>query len=222
MKRFMFLAVLLAASAMTVPSLAKQQKTSASGQDTARGGIDVTVHTHTSGLGGPGGAALLTETDPLSFPVQEESFSYASVPCGTSVPFNDVALEFKPDYPGIDDPASARFITEGEVTDISKNGKKADVDGTITMFLCEDGEEGDQIEFAYDGKLIVRSDNLAAVRGTFDIVGGTGRFEGIDGQGSLHGRLTCLERVLARAGAESCADHGAFTDAVFLDRKSVV
>lgn len=217
MKKFVFLAALLAASAMTVPSLAKKSDSSRGGKDKASGGIDVTVHTHTSGLGGPGGAALLTDTDPLSFPVQEESFSYASVPCSKSAPFNNRALEFNPDYPGIDDPASARFITEGEVTDVSKNGKKADVEGTITMFLCEKGQEGDQIEFAYDGKLIVRSDNLAAVRGKFDIVGGTGRFEGIDGQGSLHGRLTCLERVLERVEGEpeNCAEAGMFTDAVF-------
>lgn len=215
MKRFVFLAALLAASAMAVPVGAKQSDSSRGGKDKASGGIDLTVHTHTSGLGGPGGAPLLTETDPLSFPVQEETFSYASVPCSTPAPFNDRALEFNPDYPGIDDPASARFITEGEVTDVSKSGKKADVEGTITMFLCENGAEGDQIVFAYDAKLLVRSDNLAAVRGTFDIVSGTGRFAEIDGQGSLHGRLTCLERVLARAGAESCADYGAFTDAVF-------
>lgn len=216
MKRFVFLAAILAvATAATAPGLAQQQDAPADGQDAAAGGIDLTVHTHTSGLGGPGGAALLTQTDPLSFPVREESFSYASVPCSTSVPFNDRALEFNPDYPGIDDPASARFIVEGDVTDVSRSGKRADVEGTITMFLCEDGAEGDQIEFAYDGRLLVRSDNLAAVRGQFEIVDGTGRFEDIDGQGSLHGRLTCLERVLARAGAESCADHGAFTDAVF-------
>lgn len=215
MKRIVFIAAVLAASAVAAPSLAQQHGAPADGQDGARGGIDVTVHTHTSGLGGPGGAALLTRTDPLSFPVREESFSYASVPCSTSVPFNNRALEFNPDYPGIKDPASARFITEGEVTDVSRSGKQADVEGTITMFLCENGKEGDQIEFAYDAKLIVRSDNLAMVRGTFDIVGGTGRFADIDGQGSIHGQLTCLERVLARAGAESCADYGAFTDAVF-------
>lgn len=220
MKRLVFCAALMAAFAMAVPGIAQQpagkgKQPAAKGKSKASGGIDLTVHTHTSGLGGPGGAALLTETDPLSFPVREESFSYASVPCETSVPFNDRALEFNPDYPGIDDPASARFITEGEVTDVSRSGKKADVEGTITVFLCENGEEGDQIVFAYDAKLLVRSDSDAAVRGTFEIVEGTGRFEDISGQGSIHGRLTCLPRVLERAGAESCADHGAFTDAVF-------
>lgn len=214
MKRLMLLAALVAASAFAAPGIAPAQN-ERGGKDKASGGIDVTVHTHTSGLGGPGGAALLAETDPLSFPITEESFSYASVPCETSVPFNDVALEFNPDYPGIDDPASARFLVEGEVTDVHRSGKMATAEGTITMFLCENGQEGDQVEFAYDGRLHVRSDNLAEFRGTFDIVGGTGRFEDIDGQGSMHGRLTCLPSVLERAGAESCADYGAFTDAVF-------
>jgi len=213
MKRFMFCTALMAALAVAGPGVA--QPPPGKGKNKASGGIAVTVHTHTSGLGGPGGAALLTETDPLSFPITEERFSYASVPCEKSVPFNDVALEFNPDYPGIDDPASARFITEGEVTDVHSSGKRADVEGTITMFLCENGDEGDQIVFAYDAKLLVRSDNEALVRGTFEIVEGTGRFEDISGQGSIHGRLTCLPRVLARAGAESCADYGAFTDALF-------
>ena len=211
MKKLVFPAVLAAALAIAVPGIAQEPR----GTGAASGGIDVTVHTHTSGLGGPGGASLLTETDPLSFPVREESFSYASVPCATSVPFNDRALEFNPDYPGIEDPASARFITEGEVTNVNRSGKKADLEGTITMFLCENGEEGDRVVFAYDANLIVRSDSEALVRGTFEIVEGTGRFEDISGQGSLHGRLTCLPRVLERAGAESCADYGAFTDAVF-------
>ena len=216
MKRFAFLAAILAASAITAPGLAQQTGAAADGRDAARGGIDMTVHSHTAGLRGPGGAPLLAdETDPLSFPVREERFSYSSVPCETSAPFNDVALEFNPDYPGLDDPVKTRFLVDGEVTDVSKSGRKADVEGTITAFICENGDEGDQIEFAYDAKLHVRSDNLAELRGTFDIVGGTGRFEDIDGQGSIAGRLTCLDRVLERVGAENCADYGAFTDAVF-------
>ncbi len=219
MKRFVFLAALLAASAVTVPVLAQPSDSSRGGQDKASGGIDLTVHTHTAGLGGPGGASLLLEdTDPLSYPPSEgESFSYSSVPCETSVPFNDVALEFNPDYPGIDDPASARFIVEGEVTDMNRSGKKGDIEGTITTFLCENGEEGDQIVFAYDAKLIVKSDNVAMVRGTWEIVEGTGRFEDMEGQGSIHGRLTCLERVLQRVegNPDDCAEAGMFTDAVF-------
>lgn len=216
MKRFMFLAVLLAASAMTVPSLAKQHKTFATGQDTARGGIDMTVHTHSSEYGGPGGAPLLAgETTPLQYPLGEQEFSYSSVGCENPARFNDVALNFNPDYPGIDDPARVRHIIEGEVTDVSKNGKIGTVEGELTTFLCENGEEGDEIHFSFSGRLIQQGDNNAEFRGRFTIEGGTGRFENMTGHGSMHGRLTCLPAILEREGADSCAELGEYSDAVF-------
>ncbi len=219
MKRFVFLAVLLCTSAITVPVVAKKPESAGGGQDKASGAIDLTVHTHSSQFGGPGGAPLLLDpTTPLAFPISEQTFSYSSVSCEDPARFNDVALEFNPDYPGIEDPAKVRHIVEGAVTDVHRNGRIADVSGTLTTFLCEGPrltEEGDEIHFSFTGRLIQKSDNVAEFRGRFTIEGGTGRFADMTGQGSMHGRLTCLPAILQREGVASCAKLGAFSDAVF-------
>lgn len=216
MKRSVFFAAILAGCAITAPGHAQRPSEPANGQETARGGIDMTVHTHSSKYGGPGGAPLLAgDTQPLRYPISEQKFSYSSVGCEDPARFNDVALNFNPDYPGVEDPARVRHIIEGEVTDVHKNGKAGTVEGSLTTFLCENGEEGDRIRFSFSGKLLQKGDNTAQFRGRFTIEGGTGRFADMTGHGSMHGRLTCLPAILQREGADSCADLGAFSDAVF-------
>lgn len=208
MNRLAFLAAVVAVFAVAAPASAQQ--------DVASGAIEMTVHTHSSEYGGPGQAPLLAgDTDPLQHPISEQSFSYSSVSCADPAPFNDVALNFNPDYPGIEDPASVRHVVEGDVTDVSQSGKVGTVEGTLTTYLCENGEEGDRIDFSFDGKLVQTSDNDAQFRGRFTIEGGTGQFADMTGRGSMAGRLTCLPTILEREGAESCAELGEFSDAVF-------
>ncbi len=179
----------------------------------ASGKLSLTVHTHSSKFRGPGGARLLTKTDPLSFEIEEgETFSYASVECESPARFNDVALNFQPDYPGIDDPAAVRHIVEGTV--VEDNGDTGVIEGTITTFLCENGQEGDQIVFEFEADFRRTSDNQVLLSGTFQIEGGTGRFADITGEGEFSGELTCLARVLENAGASSCAELGVFSDFV--------
>lgn len=84
MKRSVFLAALLAAAAIAVPAIAQRPDAPGGGKDKASGGIDMTVHTHNSVFRGPGGAPLLAgETDPLEYPISEQSFSYSSVACAS-------------------------------------------------------------------------------------------------------------------------------------------
>lgn len=215
-KRSAILLIALLASLATAGSAtAQQERQPGSGQS---GGFGLTVHSHSSEFGGgPGGAPLLMSgTEPLPLPITETGFSYSSVACEDPARFNDVALDFNPDYPGIDDPAAVRHIVEGTVTDVDDSGTKGTVEGTITTFLCENGQEGDEIHIAYEGQFQQDSDNEAKLIGTtFEITGGTGRFADLDGQGSMTGSFTCLEGVLEREGAENCADLGAFSDAVF-------
>lgn len=181
-------------------------------RDGARGKISMTVHTHSSEFRGPGGAPTLFPTDPLSFDIEEgEQFSYSSVSCEDPARFNDKALNFQPDYPGIDDPAPVRHFVEGTV--VEDSGDTGEIEGTITTFLCENGEEGDQILFEFEAEFVRTSDNqLKLVDGTFDIEGGTGRFEDIKGGGTFTGEITCLPTVLENEGAESCAELGVFSD----------
>lgn len=184
----------------------------------ARGEISLDVHTHSSKFGSPSGRPTLFQTTPLPFPITKgANFSYSSIQCKFPAPFNDKALNFTPDYPGITDPAAVRFLVEGTVTKTMQSGERGTVKGTITTFLCEGGQEGDQIFIEFEAQFVVTSENVATVEGTFRITGGTGRFENITGSGSFTGDpgFTCLPPVLQRNQAENCADLGAFSDAVF-------
>lgn len=213
---FVLVMALLASLALVAPANAARPESPPTG---AGGKFSLTVHTHSSEFRGPGGAPTLFETDPLSSPITEgtegEDFSYSSVSCADPAPFNDVALNFNPDYPGIEDPASVRHFVEGNVADVDKSGRTGAIEGTITTFLCEKGEEGDEIHIAYEGRFVQTSDNEARLAGTFEITGGTGRFADLAGEGRIRGSFTCLPLVLEREGAESCAELGVYSDAVF-------
>ncbi len=187
-------------------------------QQGARGEISLDVHTHSSEFGSPSGRPTLFETTPLPFAITKgANFSYSAIPCEFPAPFNDRALNFTPDYPGIEDPAAVRYLVEGTVTKAMRSGERGTVKGTITTFLCEGKQEGDKIFIEFEAQFVVTSENVATVEGTFRITGGTGRFEDITGSGSFTGDpgFTCLPPVLRRNQAENCADLGAFSDAVF-------
>lgn len=210
MNRLLFLALAVVMSLAVVVAVASSKKPA----DGASGSMSLTVHAHSSQFGGPGGNPLLAgTTDPLEFPVEEGGFSYSSVTCEDPARFNDVALSFDPDYPGIEDPAPVRHIVEGEVTDFS--GKTGTVQGTITTFLCQGNKEADRIDTEFEGTIRLISDNELRLTGTYEITGGTGRFSDLSGEGTITGELTCLPTTLERTGADSCADLGAFSDAVF-------
>lgn len=213
-RRSLALAVaLIALLATSGPAAAQQNRRPDNAQ--ATGGIAISVHAHSSEFDSPGGVDPLVGTQPLDYDFEEgDSFSYASIPCDVSAPFNDESLSFNPDFAGIDDPASARYIIEGTVTEYDEATGEGTVEGTLTVILCEDGEEGDRIFLEYEGTF-VKADDEVRITGTFDIVGGTGVFSDLDGQGSINGSLLCLPEVLENAGAESCEDLGAFSDAVF-------
>ena len=212
-KKSLFFALALVASvAITAPAGAQPNDT----RNGARGGLSQTAHTHSRQFGSPSGAPTLFPTDPLEFPVTEGHFSYSSVPCNRPAPFNDAALVFHPGYPGVRSPAAVRYLIDGTVSEISATGDRGTVEGTITTILCENGQEGDRYFVSFEGRFRVTSENEAVIQGgTFRIVGGTGRFADLTGQGSIKGSFTCLPPVLQRNRAEDCADLGAFSDAVF-------
>ena len=180
-----------------------------------RGGLSISVHAHSSEFGSPGGSDTLVGTQPLEYDFEEgDSFSYSSIPCDVPAPFNDESLSFNPDYAGIEDPASARYIVEGTITEYDESTGRGTVEGTLTVILCEGGEETDRIFMEYAGAF-VKTDDEVRITGTFDIVGGTGVFSDLDGHGSIRGSLQCLPGVLENLRVESCEDLGAFSDAVF-------
>lgn len=170
----------------------------------ASGNISLTVHAHSSEY-----TDTLFATTPLPYPVTEPSTgTYSSIPCSRPAPFNDTALDFTPDYPGIDDPASVRHFVEASLT--PTRGNQGTVEGEITTILCLDGEETDNtISITFEGTYKQTGGDVN-FQGTFEITGGTGTFEDMTGEGTITGSFTCLPFHEA-----TCAEMGALTDAVF-------
>ncbi len=199
LKKHLFVAFVVLASIATMgPAVAKPPKSEAG----ASGNISLTVHAHSSQF-----TDTLFPTSPLPFPVTEQSSgTYSSIPCSRPAPFNDTALDFTPDYPGIEDPASVRHFVEATLT--PTQGNMGTVEGEITTILCLDGEETEnQLFIAFEGTY-KQTGGEVRFKGTFEITGGTGVFEDITGEGTITGAFTCL-------GSASCAQLGVLRDAAF-------
>ena len=194
---FVILAV-LAALVTSSPATAKPPADDGG----ASGNIDLTVHAHSSQF-----TDTLFPTSPLPFPVTEESTgTYSSIPCSRPAPFNDTALDFTPDYPGIEDPASVRHFVEATLT--PTQGNQGMVEGEITTILCFDGKESkNQLFLTFEGTYKQTGEQVRFT-GTFEITGGTGVFEDITGEGTITGTFSCL-------GTRDCGDLGLLTDAAF-------
>jgi hypothetical protein len=187
---------------------ASAQRPSESG---ASGNFSLSVHAHSSQF-----TNTLFPTDPLETDFREgDSFSYSSIPCSQPAPFNDTSLEFSPDYPGIEDPASTRHFVEGTVTEVDPSDRTGTIEGTITTILCLGGEESENtITTGFRARFVRTSDNQLRLVGRYEITGGTGVFADLSGSGRIKGSLTCLPSTLQRQGATSCEDLGVFADAV--------
>jgi len=189
-----------------------------------KGDVEMTIHTHSND--DPDFPGLLFDTDRLSYNFTEgEEFSYSSRTCGGRAPFNDLGLNFTPDYPGVDedadDTAAVRHHVEGTVTQV--HGDRGMIVGTITTVLCttvpdgpDPGSDPDQVETTSSivSDFRVRfervSNDVLAVDGRFKFspTQSTGTFEDIKGQGTLQGAFTCL------GAANVCSTRGNYTDFV--------
>lgn len=195
---------LIGACALAATLAIVSQAPAAKPGDGASGSVSLTVHAHSSDF-----TDTLFPTTPLPFPVTEPSTgTYSSIPCSRPAPFNDTALDFSPDYPGIDDPASVRHFIEAALTPTSRN--MGTVEGEITTILCVDGQESRHtISIAFEGTYKQTAGDVK-FEGTFEITGGTGTFADITGEGTISGSFTCLPSREA-----TCRELGALTDAVF-------
>lgn len=183
------------------------------------GGVTISVHTHSN----PG---LLFPTDRLAYDfAQGDEFTYSSRRCADPAPFNEIGLDFRPDYPGIDDDtgvASVRHLAEGTITSVKQGGDRGTIEGTITSIVCvtENGarvESGDALVMDYTAKFRRTSDNEIQLTGrwTFSPTESTGTFEDITGGGSLRAQLTCLGHE-RNPSMPTCEDLGYYTDFVGL------
>lgn len=213
----------------------------ASAAEPASGSISLDAFTLTgTQFGTPSGRPTLVPTEPFKIDgdgkgqkvtvAKGESFTTSSTACSSPrAPFNNVGLAFNPDFPGVPDPAPIRSVIEGTVRSVSPSGIRGTVKGTITTFLCENGKETAAIVIAFESKFrwtgmrmleltggpVKTTGGLELVNGTFKIVSGTGRFDSLTGSGTVTGQFTCLPSTLERNKARSCAELGAFSEAIF-------
>jgi hypothetical protein len=182
-------------------------------------------------FGTPSGLPTTAPTDPLSAPVtRSDTFTYSTITCASPFPpWNNVGLQFDPDYPGLADPASVRHEFQGVVIAATPSGDRGVVRGTITSYLCEGGVRTDQIVSRFTA--VLRPSTATAVplvgngpvpttggldlRGNAHILGGTGRFADMSGNGSIIGQFTCLPSTLQRNAVGSCAELGGYSEVPF-------
>ncbi len=175
------------------------------------GEVRMTMHTHSNP--DPNWSGLQFPTDRLSWQVvQGEHFAYSSRTCAGNAPFNDVGLNFIPDYPGIDDDADhtakVRYGIRGTVTDAF--GDRGVMRGRVDAVVCAGTVPSPHtLVFFYTVQYQRISNNALQIWGGFELspTESTGTFRDIRGGGRMEGRFTCLS-------APSCAERGHFTDFV--------
>lgn len=224
MKRLhLLLALALTMALVGVSPASAQQSEKAQGKTEAQGGVQITVHTHSND--DPEWTGLLFDTDRLSFDFTEgEDFTYSSRPCDLPAAFNELGLDFSPDYPGVDDDADGtapvRHRVEGTITSV--HGNTGTIEGTITTVMCENEalsperqESENVIVTHFEARFHRVSDNEIRVTGRWEFspTESTGTFEGLEGRGSIQGVLTCLAHE-RNPDMPTCAERGHFTDFV--------
>jgi hypothetical protein len=214
----LFSSAIMAVSLVGIsPAAAQPTKQPSKAQD----GFQMTVHTHSDNRP----SLLFQDVDTLSFKfVEGEAFAYSSRTCSGNARFNDVGLNFTPDFPGVDDDADGtapvRHIVQGTVTKV--NGDQGGtIRGTITTVLCVTGADGKRTESNsvivtnFRTKFRQASDNELRLTGTFKIspTESTGTFGGLKGRGSIEASLVCLGNQ-RDPKQPTCATLGEFTDFV--------
>ncbi len=208
MKRLSLLAgVALAVSLITAGPASAQ----------ASGEVRMTLHTHSNP--DPNWTGLMFPTDRLSWQVvQGEDFSYSSRLCSGSAPFNDLGVNFIPNYPGIDETgtgtAKVRHRIQGTVTHAA--GDRGVISGRITTVVCAGDVPSPHTLVSYYTVQYQRiSNNALQVWGGFEFspTESTGTFRDIRGGGRMEGRFTCLGHQSNPANP-SCSQLGYFTDFV--------
>ncbi len=222
-KLHLLLASALMMALVGISPASAQQSDKAQGKAKAQGGVKITVHTHSNN--DPEFSGLLFDTERLPFDFTEgDEFTYSSRPCNLPAAFNELGLDFSPDYPGVDDDADGtapvRHRVEGTITSVK--GDKGTIEGTITTVLCADepvnldrAESENVIVTHFEAKFRRTSDNEIRVSGQFQFspTESTGTFQGLEGRGSIQGVLTCLAHE-RNPSQPSCAERGHFTDFV--------
>lgn len=190
----------------------------AGAQAAASGRVEMTVHTHSSGT-------LLFPIDRLPYNITPgETFAYSSRLCSGTAPYNDLGLNFIPDYPGVDDDGDGKAAVRHGIRGVVLSGGRdyGRIRGTLTSVLCRPGvspngqvESPNSIVSHFDATYERTSANDLYIGGGFRFspTESTGTFRDIQGGGTIDGRFTCLSHLNNPANP-SCGQLGEYTDFV--------
>jgi len=184
-------------------------------QQSASGEVRMTVHAHS-------GSNLLFPTQRLRYNFAPgDTFAYSSLRCAGNAPFNNIGLDFIPDYPGVDSArgtASVRHHAQGTITQVF--GDRGIIEGRITSVLCSGPpptavETEHRIVTEYRVAYHRASNNELRFEGGFRFspTESTGTFKDLQGGGRIQGFIVCLG-ALRDPTAPTCAQLGEYRDFV--------
>jgi hypothetical protein len=166
------------------------------------------------------GLTIEIETTPWDGESEGGPYSFASAPCDQDAPINNVSSNLgslNTRLEGSRSPASTRLHPlEFEITSLDDDGS-GELEGTIDLTICQprfgvtpEGEMPDtdreRIQVEFDASFTQPTGEEATWWGDFELVDGTGPYEGITGSGRIAGYFMCL-------GPDPCEQRGEYRDA---------
>ncbi|SNR81839.1 hypothetical protein [Blastococcus mobilis] len=191
------------------------------GDDEIRGSFSVVAMAHTT----PYAGAELEEQQPTPWDGGaggEGPYRYAAIPCNEDAPVNNISGDlptFNALVPGSRVPASTRShpleftVTEGD-------DGAMQLEGTLELTVCQlrpgvtpdpdpvPDPEKDRIRVEWTAQAVEAAEETVVWQGSLEIVGGTGPYEELRGEGTIAGYFFCF-------APEGCAELGEFRDVQF-------
>ncbi len=191
------------------------------GADRIRGSFSMIEMAHTR----PYAGAELQEQQPNPWNGEASGggpYRYAAIPCTENAPVNNISGDlptFNTLVPGSRVPASTRaHPLEFDVTEGDDGAMQ--LQGTLELTVCQlrpgvtpkpdpvPDPEKDRIRFQWTAQAAKASPESILWEGTFDIVGGTGPYERLTGEGAIAGYFFCF-------APEGCTELGEYRDLQF-------
>lgn len=188
------------------------------GDDEVHGAFSMVVMAHTTSYAGTD-VEQEQESNPWDGGTDAGPYRYAAIPCNQDAPLNNISGDlptFNTLIPGSRVPASTRAhplefdVSEGDDGEM-------ELEGTLDLTVCQlrpgvtpdpdpvPDPEKDRIRFEWTARAAEASQESVVWRGEFRIVGGTGRYEDLSGEGEIAGYFFCF-------APEGCEEIGEFRD----------
>lgn len=217
-KHLIVVLALVALGAVSVPVGARQQDPRRRGLS---GSFSLMAMVHSSRLGGPGGGSTLVETRPWPITTPDGTFSYSAIPCRNPAPVNDISTNLTTYNSRVGrSPASTRSAPLAfRARETTRTGERGELSGLLRLIVCRRAPgtatddvpdfQREQILFSWRARYEQTSVNEVRYSGGFRIVGGTGLYEHLHGNGTIEGYFMCLP---AFTGPRGCDALGFFSD----------